>query len=168
MAQSSLAQRFIAIVLLRGGPQDLPWSTGLMGAAIAVTAIINVPVIQRFTPGISPLLQISLLAGYNLAFLAIALWLRGHAPRFVQSATALFASDAIISTVGLPVLLLIGRPDQASVLGALAFLALLVWNIAVVNHILRAALAMTTPLSLGVTLAYVFGGSAFVRMATGA
>lgn len=168
MSANPVIQPVLGLVTLRAGPQDLPFSTGLMGAAIALTAVINVPLIQRFTPDTNPFLQIGLLAGYNLAFLAIALWLRGHIPRFVQSATALFATDAFISVVGLPVLLLIGRPDEATALGALAFLALLVWNIAVVNHILKAALAMTGPISLGITLAYVFGGSAFVRMASGA
>lgn len=168
MSTSRVIQPVIGLVTLRAGPQDLPFSTGLMGAAIALTAVINVPVIQRFTPDTNPFLQIGLLAAYNLAFLAIALWLRGYGPRFVQSATALFAADALISTAGLPILLLVGRPDEATALGALTFLILLVWNIAVVNHILKAALAMTNPLSLGITLAYIFGGSAFVRMISGA
>ncbi len=167
MSQRTTLQTLTALVLLRAGPQDLPFSTGLMGAAIAATAIINLPIIQRFTPDTSALLQITLLAGYNLAFLAIALALTGKTPRLIQSATALFGADALISLVGLPVLLLMGRPDEASALGALAFLGLLVWNIAVVNHIFRAALEWATPLSLGLTLGYIFGGSAFVRMAAG-
>ncbi|KAF0281117.1 hypothetical protein [Spiribacter roseus] len=167
MSQRTTLQTLTALVLLRAGPQDLPFSTGLMGAAIAATAVINVPIIQRFTPDTSALLQISLLAVYNLAFLGVVLWLTGRGPRFIQSATALFGTDAVISLVGLPVLMLIGRPDEASALGALAFLGLLVWNIAVVSHIFRATLEWATPLSLGLTLAYIFGGSAFVRMAAG-
>ncbi len=167
MSQSNPVQRLIAIALLRAGPEDLPCSAGLMGIAIAVTAAINVPVIQRFTPQAEPLLQIALLAGYNLAFLAVALWLRGHSARFIQSATALFGTDAVISLVALPVLLVVGSPEQASAIGALSFLLLLIWNIAVVNHILRAALGIGGLVSLGITLAYIFGGSAFVRAASG-
>ena len=168
MSSRNPVQNLVSIALLRAGPEDLPCSAGLMGLAIVATAAINVPVIQRFTPEAQPLLQIALLAGYNLAFLAAALWWRGHAARFIQSATALFGTDALISLVALPILLVIGSPDAASSLGALSFLLLLIWNIAVVSRILRSALDLGGALSLGLSLAYIFGGSAFVRAASGA
>ena len=167
MSAHRVIQRLIGIALLRAGPQDLPFSPLLMGLTIVATGTINLPVIQRYTPDAEPLAQIGLLVGYNLAFLGGALWLRGHGARFVQSASALFGTDAVISVAALPVLLLVGQPDEANALGALGFLALLIWNIAVVNHILRAALAVNTTVSLIASLAYIFGASAFVRMVTG-
>ncbi len=167
MSTITLFQRLLGIALLRAGPQDLPYSAALMGAAIAATAAINLPVIQRFTPQAEPLVQIGLLVAYSLAFLGLALWLRGHGARFVQTATALFGTDALISMVALPVLLVIGRPDDANALGALAFLGLLIWNIAVVSHILRAALSVGGAVSLVASLGYIFGASAFVRLVSG-
>lgn len=168
MTQSDVIQRILAIALLRAGPQDLPYSTGLMGTVIAITAAVNIPVIQRYTPDAQPLAQIGLLVAFNLGFLAAALWLRGHGPRFVQTASALFGSDIVISAVALPILLIIGRPDEANALAALAFFALLIWNIAVVQHILRAALSLSSLAGLAASLAYIFGASAFVRAVTGA
>ena len=161
-------QRFLAIVTLRGGPEDLPYSARLLGLAVVLTAALNIPVIQQYSPEARPFLQIALMIGYNAAFVAAALALRGHSPRFMQTATALFGSDAIISLAALPILLIVGAPGEANATAALAFFVLLIWNIAVVNHILRSALSLAGALSFGVTLMYVFGASLFVRAVSGA
>ncbi len=168
MLQSGLIQRFLAIATLRAGPEDLPYSPRLLGLAITLTAALNIPVIQQYSPEARPFLQIALMVGYNAAFLGAALALRGHGQRFMQTATALFGCDAIISLAALPVLLIIGAPGEANATAAFAFFALLIWNIAVVNHILRSALSLSGVLSFGITLLYVFGASLFVRAVTGA
>ncbi len=168
MNYRSAPETLLRIALLRAGPQDLPFSTGLMGLLIALTAAINYPVIARYTPEAEPLLQIVLLLAYNLGFLGAALWIRGHGARFVQAATAIFGTDVIISTVALPVLLIIGSPNDANALAAISFLILIIWNIAIVNHILRAALDLGSGITLGITLVYIFGASAFVRAVIGA
>ncbi len=168
MSQRSTIETFARIALLRSGPQDLPFSTGLMGAVIAITAAINYPVIARYTPESEPLLQILLLLLYNLGFLGAALWIRGHSARFVQTATAVFGTDVIVSTIALPVLLVIGSPNESNALAAISFLVLIIWNIAIVNHILHQALMLNRVITLGITLVYIFGASAFVRAVIGA
>lgn len=168
MVNRSTLETLVRITLLRAGPQDLPFSTTLMGVVIALTAGINYPVIARYTPEAEPLLQILLLLAYNLGFLGAALWIRGHGARFVQTATAIFGTDVIISTIALPVLLVIGSPNDANALAAISFLVLIIWNIAIVNHILRAALDLRSAITLGITLVYIFGASAFVRAVIGA
>ncbi len=162
------AQTLLAIARLRAGPQDLPYSPGLLGLLIVLTAAINTPVMARYTPQADPLLQLLLLVAFNAAFIGLILAVRGHWPRFVQTASALFGTDAIISAVALPVLLAIGSPDQANALAALAFVALLIWNIAVVGHIIRSALAIPFAFGIGIGVLYIFGVSAFVRMISGA
>jgi len=170
MAETSASslQRLLGIALLRAGPDELPCSNALLGGTIAATAAINYPVIQRYTPEVEPLVQILLLIVYNAAFLAGALWLRGLPGRFTQTATAVFGTDAIISAVALPVLLGLGQPNETNGLAAGLFLALLLWNVAVVSRILRAALSMTTGFAVGLALVYLFGASVFVRGLTGA
>ncbi len=167
MAGNGPIQTLINIALLRAGPQDLPFSTRLMGGALVLTAAINYPVVARYTPQAEPLVQILLLIGYNLVFVTAALRLRDRSQRFVQTATALFGTDVIISLAALPVLFTIGSPTEANALAALSFLVLIGWNIAVVNHILRAALDLRTGLTLGITLVYIFGASMFVRAVSG-
>ncbi len=168
MTQRSTPETLVRIALLRAGPQDLPFSTGLMGVVIALTAAINYPVIARYTPEAAPIPQILLLLVYNLGFLGAALWIRGHGARFVQTATAIFGTDLIISTVALPVLLVIGSPNDANAMAAISFLVLIIWNIAVVSHILRSALDLSRGITLGITLVYIFGASAFVQAVIGA
>lgn len=173
MLKDSTLQRLIGIALLRNGPQDLPASQNLMFMLALATAAINYPAIAQYTPEVQPLLQLGLLLGFNAAFVYIALMLRDLRPRFVQSMSALFGTDALVSAVALPVLFLLGPPaaEEASAgsgVAAIAFLALLVWNIAIVNHILRQALDVSRFIGLLATLGYIFGASVFVFMVTGA
>lgn len=173
MLNNSTLQRIIGIALLRNGPQDLPASQNRMFLLALATAAINYPAMVQFTPQVQPLLQLGLLLGFNAAFVYIALTLRDLRPRFIQSMSALFGTDAVISAVALPVLFLLGPPaaNEASAgsgVAAIAFLALLVWNIAVVNHILRQALEVSRLVGLLATLGYIFGASVFVFMVTGA
>ncbi|MDR9433508.1 MAG: hypothetical protein RI539_05695 [Spiribacter sp.] len=167
MANTSIIQRFVGLVSLRAGPEDIPYSTGLLGLVIALAAGLNIPVIQQYTPDAQPLIHITLMVSYNAAFLWMALAIRRYGARFVQTATALFGADAIISLIALPILLIIGQPNETNALAGLAFFALLIWNIAVVNHILRSALSLSGMISLGLTLVYIFGASLFVRAVVG-
>lgn len=173
MLNYATLQRLIGIALLREGPQNLPASQNLMFVLALATAAINYPGIVLYTPDAQPLLQLGLLLGFNAAFVYIALALRNLRPRFVQSMSALFGTDALISAVALPVLFLLGPPvageaGAGSGVAAIAFLLLLVWNIAVVNHILRQALDVSRFIGLLITLGYIFGASVFVFMVTGA
>jgi len=160
-------QQIVSIALLRAGPQDLPASSTLMGAAIVATAVINAVVMQQYATDAEPLLHIMLLLGFSLAYLALVLQLTGHMPRFIQSATALFGTDAFISMAAVPVLVLVGPPTDVTTGGAFAYLALLIWNVAVVNHILREAMSVSTAISLATSLGYILGASAFVQLVTG-
>lgn len=173
MFNAATLQRLVGIALLREGPQDLPASQNLMLLLALATGAINYPAIVHYTPEVQPFLQLGLLLGFNATFVYIALALRNMRPRFVQSMSALFGTDALISAVALPVLFLLGPPgageaDAGSGIAAIAFLLLLVWNIAVVNHILRQALDLSRFIGLLVTLGYIFGASVFVFMVTGA
>lgn len=173
MLNYTTLQRLVAIALLREGPQDLPASQNLMLLLALVTGAINYPGIVYYTPEVQPLVQLGLLLGFNAVFVYIALGLRNLRPRFTQSMTALFGTDALISAVALPILFLLGPPGATetgggSGIAAIAFLLLLVWNIAVVNHILRQALDVNRFIGLLVTLGYIFGASVFVFAVTGA
>ena len=110
MLNYATLQRLIGIALLREGPQNLPASQNLMFVLALATAAINYPGIVLYTPDVQPLLQLGLLLGFNAAFVYIALALRNLRPRFVQSMSALFGTDALISAVALPVLFLLGPP----------------------------------------------------------
>ena len=81
-----------------------------------------------------------------------------EAGRFVQSATALFGADTVITLAALPLLHTIGpEPEAISPLAGIAYLLLLGWNVAVVAHVLRHALSTSRGPALMWAGAYILG-----------
>lgn len=162
-----LLRSLLDIALLRAGPQDVPYSPALVGLTAAVAAAVSYPAISTFSPGSDPALQLLVLIGFNAAFAYAVLQLRGLGARFVQTATALFGTDALITAVALPLLRLSGAPESQAPAAVLVFIGLLFWNLAVVGHIFRHALSVAMGAGVMVALAYTFGATLFVRMVLG-
>ncbi|WP_440997821.1 hypothetical protein [Arhodomonas sp. SL1] len=144
-----IARIVLDICLLRRGPQDLPASTSLLGLAIAASALVGYPTMRALpeatgTPGMDVIVGLVV----TFAFAYGLLQAHGLGNRLVQTASALFATDVVISAIALVVLTLV--PGQAPV-ASLALLVLVVWNVAIVGHIFRHAL--DTGMSLGVAWA---------------
>lgn len=167
MPLDTLLRRLLDVALLRGGPQDIPYSPALLVVCAMVAAAVSYPAIADFSPGGRPGPQILLLLGFNAAFVYAALSLRGLAARFVQTATALFGTDALITAVALPVFRLSGAPESQTPAAVLAFIGLLLWNLAVVAHIFRHALSIATGAGVLVALGYTFGATLFVQAVLG-
>ncbi len=140
----ALVRPFVSICLLRLRPQDLPASPRLL--ALSALAYITSSAIAHSTL-LSPL--DALLGGVVDALLLCALTLSllgvlRHWPRAVQTLSALVGAGTVTTLVAIPVLsfrvsvMRAGEPAGIE----LVFLALIVvWNLAVVAHILRHALS---------------------------
>ncbi len=134
---------FVDICLLRAGPQDLPTSRflaviaallGLLTGALVIVESFGSVLYALF----AQLLDLLLL----LTLLRIGLVYRRLGARFLQVATALFGSSALINLVTMPLQLLIGEDPSTTLggeLGVLLYLFLLVWALVVIGHILRHA-----------------------------
>jgi hypothetical protein len=89
-----------------------------------------------------------------LTFILLVLTVTGKRDRGEQTLTAAVGCDAIITALGLPLVLasvaLPGMQETASLL----LLGLMLWEIAVFGHILRHALNLPYLAGLGVALAY--------------
>ncbi len=139
------------ICLLRRGPQDLPYSTTLLVIAVALSGLLGYPTMRALPPGTpTPGLDLILAMAFGAGYLYLVLRFHGLATRFVQSATALFATDCVISGLSLPLLELGGTESQATMLG---LTGLIIWNLVIIAHILRNALDA----SLGVGFAWALG-----------
>lgn len=160
-----VARHLLEIALLRRGPQDLPYSPTLL--ALAVAASVLASVLAQGANGL-PLLSIALVAVYTAAFLHGVLQMRQLTARFLQTATAVFGTDALITLAALPVLAALGAPGSQPGSGAvLAYLALVAWNVAVLAHILRHALDTGFGRGALWAVAYV-AGTAFIAGIGGA
>ena len=159
-----LLAMFREVCLLKRGPQDLPHSTGLLAGVLLVDFALSAIVTGRFggtQGGALPLAQVAVMLGVMLALPWLALRIAGLAPRFVQTATALVATDIVFTLLALPVLLGIGpipaTPEQITLgqaMLSLVGLTLLVWQTAVRGNILRHALDAS--FAIGVLIAIGF------------
>ena len=147
---------FVEIALFRKAPQDLPESRLLLGLALGAHAALGMALYAMRKDPLT-----ALIAGATGTLLLVALTLSllfaiGLAPRTVRTLTALSGIDVVIGVVGLPVTAWLNAATGASPIdgvASLAFVVLLIWNLAVAGHVLRHALSV--PLPMGVVLALI-------------
>jgi hypothetical protein len=156
-----LVARLAAILSLRAGPQTLPAAPGLLTAIVVVDLLLSVAVLSTGLDSGQALLMVAMSIGAGLLFCYAALYLRSLSNRFLQTATALFGTDIIITLVAMPLSFIAIQPlapDGTGTLGpdvALGLLIVTVWVLAVVGGIFRHALELSWPAALAVALAYV-------------
>ncbi|MFN7550301.1 MAG: hypothetical protein ACK59M_17870 [Pseudomonadota bacterium] len=149
------------LLLLRRGPQDLPYSPALLGGLCVVALLVDHALAVTLVEGGAPIGRLLFSLAMLVGLPAMALQMANLAARWVQTATALVATGIVFSLVALPVVSGVGRlpedPTQLSssqmVFGWLA-VVLLVWQLAVKGSIFRHALGV--PLRAGVLLAVAF------------
>ena len=154
---TTTARRLLDICLLRATPQELPCSWKLLGLTLIASLGLTYPAMQAYgsTPNPVPALLADLL--FTLGFIYGILAFRGLTIRFIQTASAIFGTDAIITLIALPVLhaASIGATQDAFTLFAMASVGF--WSLVVLGHILRHALSLTLPGGILVALGYIFG-----------
>lgn len=150
-----IVDAFWKICLFRQGPQDVPASSTLMMLGMLAYATTSVFIgLLNLSP------VAALLSGvFDMALVAamtqLLLWIKDLGARFQQTFTALMGTGAILGLLALPLLYIqLQVGEQAALLPSVLILALVVWNLAVVGHILRHA--MGAPFFVGLLLAVVF------------
>lgn len=150
---------FWEICLLRKGPQDVPSSWALLKLALAAYAVSSLLFLLAFTEPFKALLQALLDAALLVALTYGLLSVMNYKVRFVQTLTTLAGTGALLSLIAWPLALWMAREAAADGGGGLAFLlfvALLVWTIAVMAHVLHHALSTSRWMGLLYTLGYLF------------
>lgn len=153
-----LLDLFLAICVLRKGPQDVPASEVLLRLCLAVYVAIGVVVglMELSVPAALAHagLELALMLGITWALL----WMRGLGERFQQTVTAMAGSGVVLGVLALPVigwLLHAHRHDTDASVPSLLYLALLVWRVVVIGHILRHALAVQPLLGNALAVGYL-------------
>ena len=149
-----LIKLFLDICFFRQGPQDVPRSRFLLGMVVSANLLFSI-VLGLFEVDFPQALAQGLAAlALLLTFILLALTVTGKRDRGEQTLTAAVGCDAIITALGLPLVMasvaLPGMQETASLL----LLGLMLWEIAVFGHILRHALDLPYLAGLGVALAY--------------
>jgi hypothetical protein len=154
-----LIQLFSQIAVLRRGPQDVPASSLLLALTVVGYFTINFVVNAVLPPLDGPWLPRLLLdVAFTLAWYALLLRLARRPERILQTTTAVFGLQAVLSPV-LVVSEWLALRYQHDAIWQLPFsliaLVLLVWLIAANGHVVKAALEWSGPASVALVILQV-------------
>ena len=159
----SLAKAFFEITLHERGPADIPASWFLFCLVLTADIVTSLGTLLVSPDGnlASTLMLIALSTSTVLLFIWISLSLAGKPQRFLQTATAFFGIDTILTFLSLPVLWwaqpVAGQEPQ---LGPTLLLAVvLIWLVDVFGYILSRSLAV--PYVVGVLLVVAYEASLY-------
>ena len=153
------------ILLLRRGPQDLPYSTQLLTSAVAASIVVQAIAGAVLVNATATVIVVSafISVGLTLVALNLMLGIRRLRNRFIQTATALLGCNLLFSIISIPAALILPTkptsPEQmpmlALLLAPLAF-ACAIWQLAVNAHILRHSLDIPFWGGVAMVLLWVF------------
>jgi len=149
----SLIKLFFDICLLRKGPQDIPASSALLTLLIPIYAGISFLILILSSAAINAILQVFVELFLVLASCKVILSLAKKTERYQQTASALLATDSLISLFALPAMAaLIG---QGSALAFFSVVSLMLWHWIISGHIFSHALEQPFSFGLGVAFLYI-------------
>lgn len=155
---TELIRRLVGICLFQNGPQELPASWNLLAAAVAADIVISYPLALGVSPSDYPGLQVLLAMILGIAFIRAALAARGLPGRFLQTATAFFGTDALLTLLALPIAVTLPpEPDPQIGMARFGLLLAQLWSIAIMGHILRHALSVALGVGVLVAFGYTVG-----------
>ena len=155
----ALVRPFLAIALLRAGPQELPSSNLLLGLSLAAYMLIGaVSYGLRYPTGVA-LVASAVEAVVMCLLVAGTLAARQVGARLAQTLTALTGSGAVMTFLALPLHAWLVSSQAAAQVGpahALVVLGLTGWGLAVTAHILRHALSAALWVGMALSVAYLW------------
>lgn len=163
---TALFRIFLAVCLFRSGPQDLPVSRFLLGLVLVAHWLLGtVHGMLSLDAGRAALFAL-LGTGSVVAIIHTLLVLKRRAPRSVQTLTAVAGAEVLLGLFVLPVSLLFHGGTELA-LAALVIVGFIGWNMAVVAHILRHALEVSSQASLVLAMGYIVFSYSIAELAIG-
>ena len=138
-------------MLLRKGPDSLPRSWLVFYVALFISIFVSIIVREIVTNGVDPKHDITLLLTViSASFYFLVIKVAGYSGRNLQSLTAIFGVDAIITAIYLVGFITISQfADDAT---TLSFVWLITgWSVAVEGHIISRAIER--PWAIGIAIA---------------
>lgn len=169
---SDLLRLFFSIALFKKGPQDVPYSWFLLAATLALTFVLDLLVLNFLNTRKEPLtvfviFRYLVVANAASIFMVYLIFLvHRFKNRFLQSITAMFGTELVLSLISVPVILLriIAYNSEnvtMAIFGFLLTMLLIGWNIIVNMHILRFGLSVS-PFYAGALSLILFATGIFI------
>ena len=156
-----LIRLFTQIALLRRGPQDVPASALLLGLTIFGYLCVNALVSSALPPVKGWPAQLMVDTLFTLLWYIALLKLAGRPERTLQTATAVFGFQAVLSPLLVASEWLMRRFGENAAWQlpiATAGLLLIVWLIAANSHVVKAALEWSSSASVALVILQIFAG----------
>ena len=154
-----VALRLMAIMLLRAGPQHMPYSISLLGILTAFYLVSGVLVIVTSMSVAQAAANLMLDVAVLFAFSYFCLSVLRLKARFVQMVSALAGVGAVYHLLAWPLFIQLQtmQPEQQGVtIVALLMLLLISWQVLVFAHIFRHAMQMSMLRALVLSFGYLF------------
>lgn len=146
---------FVQIALLRRGPQDLPASVFLLVITVIGYALVIIVICSLLSPASAWSLPLLVYVLFTLAWYGGMLRLLGRPERTVQTVTAVFGLQAVVSPpmiVSQWLMRRFGQDSDWQLPIAVSVLALGIWLIAALSHVVKAALEWSTAASVALVI----------------
>lgn len=154
---------FFNIALLKKGPQDIPYTQGLLFRLILLYSVVSFLVLRINETFSDSLLQILLGVFLILAFGKVLLFFWGKPERFEQTVCALLGVDAVISFLALPSIATMAS-GHITILSLFILVLFIVWHWLASGHIFRHALTQSLLFGLGVSFLYLLASYQLVGL----
>ncbi|MGD8934533.1 MAG: hypothetical protein PVF35_07120 [Gammaproteobacteria bacterium] len=154
-----IVQRILAVMLLRAGPQDVPYSSALLAVVTLLYLAGGVLVLKTAMAISQAVANMVLDLAVLFAFSYFCLSLLGFRARFVQTATALAGVGTVYHLLAWPLFIQIHgmQPEQQGVkITALLMLLLISWQVLVFAHVFRHAMQLSMVRALALSFGYLF------------
>lgn len=164
---TKLFKLFFDIALLRAAPQDIPSSTFLSISSVVLYALLSATISAIELPLPNAILSALVDTGLLIALAHVSLSIAGASERKTQTVTALAGTGALVQLLAWPTFFWLSHTEEAK--SALLFipqwalLLLVLWNIVIIAHILRHALSLSLPMTIGISVLYTYFS---IRMAS--
>ena len=154
-----IALRILAIILLKAGPQHLPYSLPLLATMILLYLTSGVLVLTiSMEPG-HALASMLLDVGVLFAFSYFCLSLLNYRSRMVQMVSALAGVGIVYHLLAWPLFVQFDAmqgQEQGVRIAALLMLLLISWQVLVFAHVFRQTMQMSMGRSLALSFGYLF------------
>jgi hypothetical protein len=150
-----LLKIFLNICLFRAKPEQIPFSPFLMLLAIISYILADMWVSLVHQSVSKAILVVTVETAMLLGFTYAGLWIRDFPNRLVKTVTAVAGTSAIFTLGRYPwMTLLQSQPKGHISIASLFIMALMIWNVAVLGHILRSALNLPSWAGAGIAVLY--------------
>ena len=161
-----LIEQFWSICLLRTAPQDLPASVTLTSLTVilymATSFMMAAPQLPLGSSALAAFIDTLLMSSMSY----IMLWARLMPDRWRQTLTALAGSGTLLGAIAIPLVYWeaqAGGSSQAALMPQMLLLAMLLWNLAVIAHVLRHALSIAMVLGALLSTFYLYISIRIIR-----